>query len=60
MRGVPKNDNTIMQAIRAQNNGEHLRAANFLREAGNQIRNPEEKKQLWEASRRAEKIHYSD
>ena len=55
-----KNDNTVMQALTAQNNGQHQRAANLFREAANQYRNPNEKQQLWDAAKRAEKIHYSD
>ena len=55
-----KNDSTVMRALEAQNNGQHQRAANLFREAGNQYRNPDEKKQLWDAAKRAERTHYSD
>jgi hypothetical protein len=60
MRGIPKNDKTIMDAIAAQNSGHHYKASCLFRDAGNQVRNPQEKKQLWEAAERAKKFHYSD
>jgi len=55
-----KDNNTVMKAIEAQNNGQHQRAAHLFREAGNQCRNPVEKKQLWDAAKRSDRIHNSD
>lgn len=58
---TPKKDDTVvMQAIKAANNGDHLRASKLFRDAGNQIRRPEDKKALWNASERHLKTHYSD
>ena len=60
MQGYPKNDKTIMEAVRLQNSGHHTQAAYKFREAGNQIRNPAEKRELWDAADRARRIAQSD
>lgn len=56
----PKNDKTIMEAIRLANNGHHYQAASKYQDAGNQVRNPAEKKLLWDAAKRHRRIHESD
>lgn len=56
----PKNDRTIMRAIAEQNRGNHAGAARLFQDAGNQYRNPSEKKELWAAAKRAERIANSD
>lgn len=56
----PKNDKTVMEAIKLQNSGHHTQAAAKFREAGNQYRNPSEKKELWAAADRAKRIASSD
>lgn len=57
---APKNDRTIMKAIEAQNRGDHNRASRLFQEAGNQYRNPSEKKELWDAAERSRRIRDSD
>lgn len=48
-----KDDRLVMEAIKAQNNGQLTKAANLFQRAGNQCRNPEEKEQLWKAAKHA-------
>ena len=60
MHTSPKNDNTIMRAVEAQNRGNHTQAARLFQEAGNQYRNPSEKKELWKAAERSRRIASSD
>jgi NADPH-dependent ferric siderophore reductase len=55
-----KNDATIMEAIKAANNGHHTQAAQLFQRAGNQYRNPSEKKELWAAAERSRRIANSD
>ncbi|MEH3108932.1 MAG: hypothetical protein PGN22_02375 [Agrobacterium cavarae] len=57
---APKNDKTIMEAIKASNNGHHTQAARLFQDAGNQYRNPSEKKELWAAAERSRRIANSD
>ena len=56
----PKNDKTILKAIELANKGHHRQAASRFQEAGNQYRNPAEKKELWEAAQRHRRIADSD
>jgi len=56
----PKNDNTVMRAVEAQNRGDHSAAARLFQDAGNQYRNPKEKDQLWKAAERSRRIRDSD
>ena len=56
----PKNDAVVMEAIAAQNNNDWARASGLFQQAGNQIRNPTEKKLLWEAATKARKIDAQD
>lgn len=60
MQGNPKNDKTVMDALRAVNRGDHGSAARLFQDAGNQIRNPQEKKELWDAAERSRRIRDSD
>jgi len=60
MRSAPKNDKTIMDAIRLSNSGHHTQAAALYQRAGNQIRNPAEKEELWKAAERSRRIASSD
>ena len=60
MRGDPKNDATIMRAIAASNRGDHYGASCLYNQAGNQMRDPKEKSELWQAAERAKRIHFSD
>jgi hypothetical protein len=60
MYTAPKNDKTIMEAVKASNSGHHTRAAALFQEAGNQYRNPEDKRELWQAAERARRIANSD
>ena len=55
-----KNDKTVMDAIKAANNGHHTQAANLFQRAGNQYRNPSEKAELWKAAERSRRIANSD
>lgn len=55
-----KNDKTIMEAIKASNNGQHTKAANLFQRAGNQYRNPSEKEELWAAAERSRRIASRD
>lgn len=55
-----KNDQTVMDAIRAANNGDPARAARLFQEAGNQYRDPSEKRALWDAAARARRDAFSD
>lgn len=55
-----KNDKTIMDAIKASNSGHHMQAANLFQRAGNQYRNPSEKRDLWAAADRSRRIAASD
>jgi len=56
----PKNDNTIMAAIRAANMGQLQSASAKFREAANQYRNPAEKEELRRAADRLDRIRFSD
>ena len=56
----PKDDRVIMKALQLSNTGHHRQAPKLLQDAGNQYRNPEEKKILWEAAKRSQKIADSD
>lgn len=60
MQGIPKNDATIMEAIKLANKGHHDQAARVFQDAGNQYRNPEGKKALWDAADRHRRIAQSD
>lgn len=60
MYAQPKNDKTIMDAVKAANNGHHTQAANLFQRAGNQYRDPAEKKELWVAADRSRRIANSD
>ena len=55
-----KNDKTVMEAIRLSNNNQHVQAAYAFQRAGNQYRNPAEKKALWDAAARARRLAASD
>lgn len=55
-----KNDKTVMEAVRLQNSGHHTQAAALFQRAGNQERNPSEKRTLWDAAERARRIANSD
>jgi hypothetical protein len=55
-----KDDKTVMRAIEAMNRGSHETAASLFQKAGNQIRNPSEKEQLWKAAERSRTIARSD
>jgi hypothetical protein len=55
-----KNDSLVHKAIKLQNNGHHTQAAALFQRAGNQYRNPDEKKELWAAADRARRIASSD
>ena len=50
------NNKTVMEAIKAQNNNQHGKAAALFQEAGNQYRNPQEKKMLWDAAEKSRKL----
>lgn len=60
MRAIPKNDATIMEAVKLANNGFHTQAARAFQDAGNQYRNPAEKAELWKAAERHRRIAQSD
>lgn len=60
MYSAPKNDKVIMEALRASNAGHHTKAAYLYQKAGNQYRNPEEKRDLWNAAEKARRIANSD
>lgn len=53
---TPKNDKTVMEAIKASNNGHHTQAAYLFECAGNQTREPSEKRELWAAADRSRRI----
>lgn len=55
-----KDDSIIIRAVKAANSGHHLEAAHLYQDAGNQVRNPEEKEELWKAAERHREIHNSD
>lgn len=55
-----KDDGLLHEAIRLSNNGHHYQAAQLYQRAGNQYRNPQEKKELWAAAERHRKISMSD
>ena len=55
-----KDDGVVMEAIKAQNNGQLTRAAALYQRAGNQYRNPEEKEQLWKAAKHARYLESQD
>lgn len=57
---IPKNDSVVLEAIKAANNGHHTQAARLLQDAGNQYRNPAEKRELWAAAERHRRIAQSD
>ena len=56
----PKNDKTVMDAIREQNRGNLQGASARLREAANQYRNHAEKEELRRAADRLDRIRLSD
>ncbi len=60
MRVDPANNKTIMEAIKAQNSGNHNKAASLFQQAGNQYRNPDEKQMLWDAAKKSRSIANSD
>lgn len=60
MWSTPKSDKTIMEALEAANNGHHTTAASLFQDAGNQRRNPDEKRELWKAAERSRRIAQSD
>ncbi len=60
MQGYLKDDKTIMKAVSALNRGDHREAQACFQEAGNQIRNPKEKQELWNAAERSRNIINSD
>jgi hypothetical protein len=60
MWAKPKDDKVIIEALKAQNRGELTKASNLFRDAGNQYRNPAEKKELWNAAERMQRIRDSD
>jgi hypothetical protein len=49
-----------MRAVELANNGRHQEASALFQQAGNQYRNPTEKKVLWDAAQRSRYIHNSD
>ena len=55
-----KNDDVILQAVKAQSEGRLTEAANLFQRAGNQYRNPAEKETLWKAAARVREIESSD
>ena len=55
-----KDDSVILKAIEAESRRHHGKAASLYRQAGNQIRNPNEKKLLWDKARKSEIIRDSD
>lgn len=55
-----RDDAIVLKALNAQANGRHIEAANLFQQAGNQYRNLEEKKTLWNAAENARRIHGSD
>lgn len=57
---MSKGDKTVMEAIKLQNDGHHYQASVKFREAGNQYRDPSEKKELWKAAERSLRIAESD
>jgi len=57
---APKNDKTIMEALKLANNGHHTKAARLFQDAGNQYRNPEEKRELHKVAERHRRIAASD
>lgn len=60
MRGEKRDDSLLIRAIEASNNGWHDTAAALYLQAGNQMRHPKEKAELWKASEKARRIHLSD
>lgn len=60
MRSTPKNNETILKAVREASRGNHTGAARLLQDAGNQYRNPEEKRELWKAAEQHRRIANSD
>lgn len=57
---APKNDETVMRALREQNRGNYTGAEHLFREAGNQVRNPDEKQALWDAANKAHQLGQQD
>jgi hypothetical protein len=55
-----KDDRTVIDALKLANNGHHTQAARMFQDAGNQERNPAEKKALWDAAERSRRIANSD
>lgn len=60
MKVDKRDDAIVLKALKAQANGHHIAAANLFQKAGNQYRNPEEKKTLWNAAKNARQIYNSD
>lgn len=60
MQGRNKDDSVVMKALELQSRGHHGQAARLFREAGNQIRDPKEKKMLWNCAKNAEHTRDSD
>lgn len=55
-----QNNRTVMDAFALQMQGHHQQAAELFQRAGNQIRNPAEKRELWDYAERARQIARSD
>lgn len=60
MQTENKNDKIIMEAVKAANNGHHRTASALYLQAGNQYRDPAEKRALWDAADRSRRIAESD
>ncbi len=58
MKMIRRNSDTerVMKAIEASNNGNHRKAASIYQSMGNEVRNPREKEQLWEAAENARRV----
>lgn len=55
-----RRDEIVIEAIKLANNGRHGEASVLFQRAGNQYRNPDEKKTLWNAAVRHRRIANSD
>lgn len=55
-----RDDSVIIRALEAQNGGRYTQAARLFQDAGNQCRDFQDKKSLWDAAERARRIGQSD